>query len=182
MTQILNGTAGNEILTGTDPGNPANPDGIDIINGLAGNDTLRGLGGNDIIEGGAGADAMDGGAGIDTLTYANATSGVLVALNGGAAGGEAQGDTMSGFENLIGSAFDDAVTGDSGHNVISGGGGKDNIEISGGGDTLDGGAGSLDSIDGRSWTSGLTPWGAAAASAYGAIEPGSAGSEGSKDA
>ena len=40
MTQTINGTPGNDTLNGTDPGNPANPDGIDIINGLAGNDTI----------------------------------------------------------------------------------------------------------------------------------------------
>ena len=33
MTQTLDGTGGNDILTGTDPGDPTNPDGIDIING-----------------------------------------------------------------------------------------------------------------------------------------------------
>ena len=94
MTQTLNGTAGNDTLTGTDPGNPANPDGIDIINGGAGNDTLSGLGGNDIISGGAGADAMNGGAGIDTLTYANATAGIQVALNAIAGLGRGQGGLM----------------------------------------------------------------------------------------
>jgi Ca2+-binding RTX toxin-like protein len=62
VTQTLNGTAGNDTLTGTDPGNPGNPDGIDIINGFDGNDTLSGLGGNDTISGGLGADVLDGGA------------------------------------------------------------------------------------------------------------------------
>ena len=56
MSQILNGTAGNDPITGTDPGAAGNPDGIDIINGLAGDDTLLGLGGNDTIQGGLGAD------------------------------------------------------------------------------------------------------------------------------
>jgi len=61
VTQTLNGMPGNDSLTGTDPGNPANLDGIEIINGLAGSDTLNGLGGNDILQGGAG---------IDTASYA----------------------------------------------------------------------------------------------------------------
>ena len=73
MAQVLNGGAGTDTLTGTNPGDPANPDGVDIINGLAGDDTLLGLGGDDIIQGGLGADIMDGGAGYDTLTYADAT-------------------------------------------------------------------------------------------------------------
>ena len=54
MTQTINGTPGIDTLTGTNPGNPANLDGIDIINGLAGNDTLSGLGGDDTLKGGAG--------------------------------------------------------------------------------------------------------------------------------
>jgi len=33
MTQTLNGTAGADTITGTNPGDAANPDGIDIING-----------------------------------------------------------------------------------------------------------------------------------------------------
>ncbi|MBW8724629.1 MAG: hypothetical protein JF625_05665 [Inquilinus limosus] len=103
VTQTLNGTPGNDILTGTDPGNPGNPDGIDIINGGDGNDTLTGLGGNDTISGGLGADVLNGGAGFDTLSFANATGGVWVNINGGAFGGEAVGDTMTGFEAIIGS-------------------------------------------------------------------------------
>ncbi|AOF90322.1 calcium-binding protein [Sinorhizobium sp. RAC02] len=155
MTQTLNGTAGIDTLTGTDLGAPTNPDGIDIINGLGGDDTLSGLGGNDIIEGGLGADNMDGGAGIDTLSYANATAGVGVALNAFGTYGESLGDTMSGFENLIGSAFNDQLAGDGGVNVVSSGAGDDYIQLSGGADTLDGGAG-RDLLDGRVWGSALT--------------------------
>ena len=156
MTQTLNGTAGADTLTGTNVGNAANPDGIDIINGAGGNDTLSGLGGNDIIQGGAGADVMDGGAGIDTVSYANSNSGVVGRLNHGISGGDATGDTMTGFENLIGSNFDDQLVGDeTGTNLISGGGGNDFIQNNTGGDTLDGGTG-LDTFDVRSWSVGLT--------------------------
>ncbi|MGO4837404.1 calcium-binding protein, partial [Rhizobiaceae sp. 2RAB30] len=111
MTQTLNGTAGNDPITGTNPGDAGNPDGIDIINGLAGNDTLFGLGGDDviqgglgddIIQGGLGADNMDGGDGYDTLTFADATSDVAVLLNGAGFRGEALVDTMDAFEAFIG--------------------------------------------------------------------------------
>ncbi|MGO1074132.1 beta strand repeat-containing protein [Inquilinus sp. CA228] len=141
MTQTLNGDAGNNTLTGTDPGNAGNPDGIDIINGLDGNDTLSGLGGNDTISGGLGADILDGGAGFDTLSFAAATAGVWVNINGAAFGGEAVGDTMTGFEAIIGSNFNDIFGGDAGNNTINGGAGTDIISISGGTDFLDGGAG-----------------------------------------
>jgi len=51
---------------------------------------------------------------------------------GSASGGDAQDDTLSGIEKVIGSAFTD---------VLTGGGGNDTIVGGGGNDTLDGGAG-----------------------------------------
>jgi len=132
VTQTINGTPGNDTLTGTDPGSPGNPDGIDIINGLAGNDMLSGLGGDDTISGGLGTDILDGGAGFDTLTFTAATAAVWLVLNGSGFAGEAVGDTVTGFEAMIGSAFNDIMTGDGGANTLDG---RD------GGDVLDGGAG-----------------------------------------
>jgi hypothetical protein len=109
MTQTLNGGPGNDFLTGTDPGDPTNPDGIDIINGGGSVDVLKGLGGDDIIEGGADSDQMDGGAGFDMLSYAHASGPVAVFLGLGGLSGEAFGDMISGFEGLIGSAFGDVL-------------------------------------------------------------------------
>ncbi|MEZ5744436.1 MAG: hypothetical protein R3D89_12125 [Sphingomonadaceae bacterium] len=78
-------------------------------------ETITGSSADDVIEGGAGGDTLDGGAhGTkgDTLSYASSTSGVDVALEtGGASGGDAAGDTISGFENLTGSAHADALYG-----------------------------------------------------------------------
>jgi Ca2+-binding RTX toxin-like protein len=147
MTQTLNGTAGNDILTGTDPGDPTNPDGIDIINGGGSADWLIGLGGDDIIEGGAGSDKMEGGAGFDTLSYAHAGGGVVVYLGLGGLGGEASGDQISGFEALIGSDFNDQLVGDVGADWIDGGAGSDFIGISGGADQMFGGDG-MDYVNG----------------------------------
>ncbi|MDB5438615.1 MAG: family beta-propeller repeat protein, partial [Caulobacteraceae bacterium] len=48
--------------------------------------------------------------------------------------------TLTGFENLTGSAFDDHLAGDGGANVLSGGDGLDVITAGGGNDTLDGGS------------------------------------------
>jgi Ca2+-binding RTX toxin-like protein len=152
VTQTINGTPGNDTLTGTDPGNPANTDGIDIINGLVGNDTLVGLGGNDILQGGAGADTLAGGDGSDTVSYAQSTAGVTVRLfyqpDAVGAGGDAQGDRYSGIENIIGSAFDDVLTGyvflpnlPIGSSILDGGAGNDLLSGDGGADTLIGGAG-----------------------------------------
>lgn len=52
---------------------------------------------------------------------------------GAASGGDADGDTLAGFENIRGSAYDDTLTGDGGANVMEGGAGDD---------ILTGGAGS----------------------------------------
>jgi Ca2+-binding RTX toxin-like protein len=140
VTQTINGTAGPDTLTGTNPLDPANPDGIDIINGLAGNDTLAGLGGDDTISGGLGTDILDGGAGFDTLTFAAATAAVWLILNGAGFGGEAQGDTVTGFEAMIGSAFNDILTGDGGANTLDGRNGGDVLDGGAGNDRLRGGA------------------------------------------
>ena len=101
-------------------------------------DTLTGSAGDNVIEGGAGADTMTGGAGTDTLSYASSTSSVWVDI--GATPeiklGDAQGDSASGFENLIGSTKPDILKGDDNDNVINGNGGRDEIDGRGGNDTL----------------------------------------------
>jgi Ca2+-binding RTX toxin-like protein len=53
------GTAGDDILYGTDD--------ADTINGIGGNDRAFGFGGNDTLDGGDGNDVLDGGAGADIL-------------------------------------------------------------------------------------------------------------------
>ena len=107
---------------------------IENLIGSAFDDTLEGNGGNNVLVGGAG---------IDTISYEHAASGVAVSLattsaqNTGGAGN----DTVSGFENLIGSDFSDVLTGSAAVNVIDGGDGNDVIRGGGGGDDLTGGAG-----------------------------------------
>ncbi|MEP3688848.1 MAG: calcium-binding protein [Sulfitobacter dubius] len=101
-----------------------------------------GRGGNDILAGGAGADTLNGGAGIDTLDYSAATVGVAVdLLNTSASGGDAEGDVISNFENVIGGAGNDTLVGDAGSNLLSGGAGDDTLDGGDGSDTLDGGIG-----------------------------------------
>jgi len=50
-------------------------------------------------------------------------------------------DTLTGFENLTGSQFNDTLTGSAGANTIIGGSGNDKIAGAGGADTLTGGVG-----------------------------------------
>jgi Ca2+-binding RTX toxin-like protein len=116
--------------------------GNDVINGRAGNDALHGGIDNDVLTGGAGADALDGGSGSDTASYTGSGVAVTVGLDAGTGlGGDAQGDTLTGIENLIGSAFNDKLTGDGNDNVLTGGAGNDTLTGGAGNDTLNGGAG-----------------------------------------
>jgi Ca2+-binding RTX toxin-like protein len=139
---FLQGTAGNDTITGTSLD--------DTILGLAGNDRLYGEGGNDTLDGGLGndyllggqgADTLIGGAGIDTASYANSWAAVTVDLRSPGIGADAQGDSYNGIENVIGSNFDDRLTGDTGDNTLNGGLGNDILVGGRGQDILIGGAG-----------------------------------------
>jgi Ca2+-binding RTX toxin-like protein len=131
----VDGGAGNDVINGLG--------GDDSLFGNTGNDTIFGGSGNDTIEGGAGADSLDGGDGIDTLSYANSAAGVIVNLRRNTAtNGDAQGDIIGGFENIVGSAHVDQLFGDQNGNTIHGGDGDDFWIIGNGGqDALFGGAG-----------------------------------------
>ena len=113
----------------------------------ASSDTLDGGSGNDTLIGGAGADILIGGAGIDTADYSTSANSVTVNLATNVnTGGDAQGDTLTGIENVTGSANADVLTGDVNANVIAGGAGNDIIVGGAGADTLDGGTGT-DTVD-----------------------------------
>ena len=99
----LTGSAFNDTLTG-DPG-------ANVLAGGAGNDVLNGGAGDDVLNGGAGADTLSGGAGLDTADYGAATAAVAVDLGLGGVSGGAGNDTLSGIETLVGSAFNDTLTG-----------------------------------------------------------------------
>ena len=114
----------------------------DVLTGHSGANRLEGGIGADTLSGGAGADTLVGGEGIDTATYATSAAAVSVSLTTGrGTGGDAQGDALSGIENLIGSAHDDLLTGSAAANRIEGGDGNDQIDGGAGADTLIGGAG-----------------------------------------
>jgi Ca2+-binding RTX toxin-like protein len=84
----LNGTGGNDVLSGSD--------GSETISGLGGDDTINGNGGSDTVFGGAGNDTLDGGDGADLLV------------------GDAGNDTLTGGadnDQLDGGAGDDTLTG-----------------------------------------------------------------------
>ena len=113
------------------------------LDGRDGNDTLAGGAGDDWLEGGPGADMLDGGGGdLDSAVYWGSDAGVTVNLAAGTGqGGEAEGDTLTGFGRVFGSDHADRLIGDSGDNLFHGSGGNDTLEGGAGGDWLNGEAG-----------------------------------------
>jgi Ca2+-binding RTX toxin-like protein len=142
----LNGDAAGDVLTG-----------IENLIGSRLADTLSGDSGSNLIEGGAGADSLNGAAGTDTVSYAASTVGVNIGLLGAAGiGGDAAGDVLDGFENIIGSGLNDTLIGDSGANSLLGGAGLDVLRGGGGGDVLDGGAGLGDTVSYEGFAAAVT--------------------------
>ena len=82
--------------------------------------------GNFLVYSGRGSDQLTGGSGVDTVSYYYA-NGVTVSLaletpQDTVGSGT---DTLVGFENIIGSAYDDTLTGNNGNDVVEGGDGND---------------------------------------------------------
>lgn len=135
----LFGTRGNDLLYGSDADNIIQGDwGDDNIGGGAGADRLFGGIGADLLDGGTGADHIDGGtesmpppgspavAKSDTVDFTYQFGAVSVSLRWGAGyWNSAEGDTYVNIENVKGTAFNDFIEGDSGANVLTGGGGED---------------------------------------------------------
>lgn len=111
--------------------------------GNAEDNAITGNIGADMLSGGGGADSLDGGAGTDTADYSLAASGVVASLADGGASddGDGSSDTFTSIENLLGSVWDDSLTGDAGANVLDGGDGFDLLVGGGGVDILRGGLG-----------------------------------------
>jgi Ca2+-binding RTX toxin-like protein len=115
-----------------------------------GNNLLIGGGGSDVLEGRGGADVLIGGSfngdsDLDFASYESSPAAVTVRLSGVgtdtqtaiATGGDAAGDTLVGIEGLIGSKFNDTLTGNSQNNILAGGLGNDILDGKGGVDTVD---------------------------------------------
>ncbi len=155
----LDGGAGDDTLAG---GADA-----DTLAGDDGNDTLDGGAGDDTLIGGAGSDTLIGGGGSDTVSYAGSDKPVAVLLSYGhlVQQGHAQGDTLSGIENLMGSEHNDLLLGDGNANRLTGGdgddalngyGGDDELEGGGGADDMEGGSGGSDTVSYAASDAGVT--------------------------
>jgi Ca2+-binding RTX toxin-like protein len=126
-------------------------DGDDLLMGGRGKDTLLGGLGSDTLAGGAGDDLIDGlgvptpewGGGepiayepeVNYAAYFDATSAVQVNLATGKATGGGGNDTLRNIQGVIGSIFNDSLTGSNRADVI------ESFEGYYGNDTINGGAG-----------------------------------------
>ena len=139
----LTGTAFHDDLWGDD--------GVNAINGMAGNDTLKGFGGDDLLNGETGVDTMFGALGSDTYLVDNA--GDIVRETGGegndtvqssvsytlTAGSDVEtlrttNDAGTAAIDLTGNANGNVVIGNNGNNTVNGGNGNDELTGRGGQD------------------------------------------------
>lgn len=134
MPQYQTGTLGNDSLTGTWWNDIIfGVDGDDVIYGDRGTDILFGDDGNDHLWGGLGSDQLFGGLGFDTAVYESSYAGIIVNLGIiTQMGGEASGDQFYSIEGVVGSRFDDILTGNAQANTFRGGAGADHIDGAGG--------------------------------------------------
>jgi T1SS-143 domain-containing protein len=133
--------------------------GIEGVIGSSSNDFIDGNAEDNIIRGGAGNDRIDGMGGKDLIDFSDATGGMTFILpnsgngatnTGGSSNAGGLGtDTYFNIEGVIGTNFNDTLTGNNSDNVfnhqgyagIMGMGGDDKISPNGGADTLSGGLG-----------------------------------------
>lgn len=166
-SDYLYGGTGNDTIYGGG-GNDSfwGEDGNDSIIGAAGADVFDGGAGNDTFAGGSGNDTYYGGTGLDVLDFSTSFAAVNVNLQTNTlTGGDATGDVIGfGVDGIIGSAYNDTLTGADSENFsspdiyttyIDGGAGDDIIDGRGGSDTLIGGSGA-DTIYGGSGNDSIT--------------------------
>ncbi|MGZ8578239.1 MAG: calcium-binding protein [Actinomycetota bacterium] len=159
VVDLVAGTAtgqGDDTLTAIEgsSGSPAD----DVMTGNAqdneftqlfeGADTVSAGAGADTVDGGEGVDTLTGGPGVDLLGLLDSPAGMTVDLR---VPSDSDGDTLSGFENILGTFFDDDLTGNNVANWISGFDGDDTISGRTGDDTLIGDLGE-DSANGGAGT------------------------------
>lgn len=136
------------LASGSGIGGDAQGDVLSEVENLIGSalaDRLVGDAGDNVLRGGLGADTIDGGAGADTLDYSDMAAAVTVTLRDGAlaatVSGAAIGDVATNMENVVGTGFNDVLTGNSANNLLVGGAGNDRLNGGIGADTANGGAG-----------------------------------------
>ncbi len=131
---IVNGDAGNDLVTGTEGNDEINGgEGNDIINGRGGDDLVHGNSGDDVLRGVDGRDSLLGDAGNDNLDGGDGDD----SLDGGSGS-----DILAagaGNDFAFGDSGDDLLIGADGNDLLEGGAGADGLIGGDGDDTLDGG-------------------------------------------
>ncbi len=138
---ITGGTASDTIFGGAGNDRLFGSGGFDVLDGGDGDDLLSGGDDADTFIGGAGADVHLGGGGLDIIDYSASASRVVLNLDTSGTLGDALGDTYFGVETVIGTDFNDNITGDSASETLDGGAGNDVLIGAGGYDLLIGGDG-----------------------------------------
>jgi Ca2+-binding RTX toxin-like protein len=113
---------------------------VNIENAYGGTaaDTLIGNAAPNVFDGRAGNDSIDGGGGIDDASYASRIEGPFtIDLSAGTAmGPSGELDSLVNIENVVGTRYNDTITGNDLNNVLSGIGGADVIDGRGGTDMI----------------------------------------------
>lgn len=155
--------AGDRVYETTTPSGTADAGGIDLVysyrstytlglhveNGQilsTGTASLTGNGLANVLHAGRGNNVLDGGGGSDTVSYANGVGGttgvrVSLAVSTAQATGGSGSDKLISIEKLIGSKYNDTLTGNSLANNLSGSSGNDVLKGVAGNDALNGGSG-----------------------------------------
>ncbi|WP_259916945.1 nidogen-like domain-containing protein [Jannaschia sp. M317] len=145
----LSGDAGEDSIDGEGDDDIINGgDDNDTLKGSGGDDTLMGDAGDDRLEGGSGTNELDGGSGADQLvgtggtsfaSYRSSTTGLTANLNNTNENtGDAVGDTYTALTGIIGSGFNDQITGNNQSNELRGNAGNDAMDGDDGNDTIKG--------------------------------------------
>jgi Ca2+-binding RTX toxin-like protein len=162
LNDILNGGEGNDTFDGGAGGDTLEGEGgDDLLTGGGGNDRILGGTGNDTLLGGAGVTYLNGEAGDDWIDAGSAAGNSdwnggfgndTLSLLGASAGWQvsesraSQGPSdlvyLSSFERVIGSNFNDQISGGDAGETLEGAGGDDTLFGGSGNDALLGGAGS----------------------------------------
>ncbi len=136
-----------DLSLGTATGGHADGDSLIDIEGLEGtpfDDILIGNSLANQFRPGLGDDSVDGGDGFDVIDYSDAGAAVTVLVGGADALQDTGGggvDQITSIEGVIGSSFNDTLTGTTAYEEFYGGRGNDTITTNGGGDRAVGGDG-----------------------------------------
>lgn len=100
----------------------------DILIGNSSDNRIEGLAGKDLLIGNAGNDTLNGGEDIDTVSYRRDPMRAIVNLEQNTAkDGFDNIDQLFNIENVVGSIYNDEITGDANANIITAGDGNDLI-------------------------------------------------------